>query len=58
LVEAIILVLSKLAEIEGDIFYGNALQIGTAISVVWLSFALGEKFPKKDRKNYQLKLKH
>jgi diguanylate cyclase len=73
---AIILALSKLGVMERNVFYENALQIGTAISVLWLSLALGEyiaqqnrerqkvkedaleKYPKKGRKNYRLRLKH
>jgi hypothetical protein len=52
---AIILALSKLGVIERNVFYESALQIGTAISVLWLSFALGEYIAQQNRERQKVK---
>jgi len=55
LLGAIVLALSKLGLIERNLFNENALQIGTAISVVWLSFALGEYITQQNRQRQEAK---
>jgi diguanylate cyclase len=52
---AIILALSKLGVIERNAFNENALQIGTTISVLWLSFALGENIAQQNRERQKAK---
>jgi diguanylate cyclase len=52
---AIILAFSKLGVIERNAFNENALQIGTTISVLWLSFALGEYIAQQNRERQQAK---
>jgi len=52
---AIILALSKLGLIERNAFNENALQIGTTISVLWLSFALGEYIAQQNRERQKAK---
>jgi diguanylate cyclase len=55
LVGAVLLALSKLGIIERNVFNENALQIGTTLSVVWLSFALGEYIAKQSRERQRSK---
>lgn len=55
LVGAVFLALSKLGLIERNAVSENALQIGTTVSVVWLSFALGEYVAKQARERQKSK---
>jgi diguanylate cyclase len=55
LLGAIVLALSKLGLIERNLFNENALHIGTVISVLWLSFALGEYITQQNRQRQQAK---
>ncbi len=54
---AVALSLSKLGVIERNIFSEHALQIGTAVSVLWLSFALGEYIAQQARERQKEKEK-
>jgi len=52
---AVLLALSKLGFVERNFFTENALQIGTMISVLWLSFALGEYIAQQTRERQKAK---
>jgi diguanylate cyclase len=52
---AILLALSKLGILERNAITENALQIGTTISVVWLSFALGEYINQQNKERNEAK---
>lgn len=55
LVGAVFLALNKLGVLERNMITENALQIGTAVEVVLLSFALGEYIAKQRREQRRLK---
>jgi len=55
LLGAIALALSKLGIIERNLITENALQLGSAISVLWLSFALGEYIAQQGRERQKSK---
>lgn len=55
LIGAVFLALNKLGVLERNLITENALQIGTAVEVVLLSFALGEYIAKQRRERQKLK---
>lgn len=52
---ALLLALSKLGILERNTLTENALQIGTTLSIVWLSFALGEYIAQQNKERNKAK---